>query len=97
MRQCDLTEINFQGSFGQREAHLMSLSQLNLLPLQRQAVCRRRVQDETPFSVDGAGACIAHVIRHSRDVCHCKGYAGLGGLCYSGPGGSGEDCPSICR
>ena len=40
----------------------------------------------------------------ARDVCHCKGYAGpgglcyagLGGLCYSGPGGSGEDCPSVC-
>ena len=31
MRQCDLTEKYFQGSFGQSEAHLMSLSQRNLL------------------------------------------------------------------
>ena len=33
MRQCDLTEKYFQGSFGQSEAHLMSLSQRNLLPV----------------------------------------------------------------
>ena len=67
MRQCDLTEKYFQGSFGQSEAHPMSLSQHNLLPLQRQAVCRRKARDETPFSVDGT--CIAHVIRHCPSVC----------------------------
>ena len=51
MRQCDLNGKYFQGSFGQSEAHPMSLSRRSLFPLQRQAVCRRRVEDETPFSV----------------------------------------------
>ena len=23
----------------------------------------------------------------AADVCHCKGYAGPGGVCYNGPGG----------
>ena len=64
MRQCDLTEKYFQGSFGHGEAHLVSLCQRNLVPLQRQAVCRRRRQDEDPFPVDGTGARLKRVIRH---------------------------------
>lgn len=67
MRQCDPTEKYFPGSFGQSEAHSMSLSQRNLFPLERQAVCRRRARDETPFSFDGAGT--VHVIRHCPSVC----------------------------
>ena len=32
-----------------------------------------------------------------NNPCNCKGYAGPGGPCYSGPGGIGNACPSVCR
>ena len=33
----------------------------------------------------------------ATDVCNCKGYAGVGGPCYAGEGGSGKTCPNICK
>jgi hypothetical protein len=32
----------------------------------------------------------------ANNVCNCKGYAGVGGPCYSGVGGD-RNCPAVCK